>query len=93
VIKTFADKRTAELFRTGRSRRIPADVVSRALRKLEQLNAATVLRDLSVPPSNRLHALTGNRAGQHSISVNDQWRICFVFTDGDAFMVEFCDYH
>ena len=72
---------------------MPAEVVRRALRKLEQLNAATVLRDLSVPPSNRLHALTGDRAGQHSISVNDQWRICFVFTDGDAFDVEFCDYH
>jgi len=93
VIKTFADRRTADLYRTGLSRRIPADVVRRALRKLEQVNAATELIDLRVPPGNRLHALTGDRAGQHSISVKDQWRICFVFEDGDAFEVEFCDYH
>ena len=72
---------------------MPADVVRRALRKLEQLNAATVLRDLSVPPSNRLHSLTRDRAGQHSISVNDQWRICFRFVDGDAHEVEITDYH
>ena len=63
------------------------------MRKLEQLNAATALNDLTVPPSNRLHALAGDRAAQHSISVNDQWRNCFVFADGDALEVEFCDYH
>jgi proteic killer suppression protein len=67
--------------------------VRRALRKLAQLNAATALSDLRVPPSNQLHALAKDRAGQHSVSVNDQWRICFVFEDGDAFDVEICDYH
>jgi len=93
VIKTFADKRTQELYVTGKSSRFPPDIVKRALRKLEQLNAATALSDLRVPPSNRLHALGGDRKGQHSISVNDQWRICFLFEDGDAEDVEVCDYH
>lgn len=78
---------------TGKSRRFPPAVVRRALRKLEQLNAVTVLGDLRVPPSNRLHALTGDRDGQHSISVNNQWRICFSFKDGEAYNVEICDYH
>jgi proteic killer suppression protein len=93
VIRTFADKRTEELYVTGKSRRFPPDVLRRALRKLEQLNAATALRDLRFPPSNRFHALTGDRKGQYSISVNDQWRICFLFEEGDAFDVEVCDYH
>jgi proteic killer suppression protein len=93
VIKTFADKRTHELYLTGKSRVLPPDVLKRALRKLAQLNAATILSDLRVPPSNRLHALGRDREGQHSISVNDQWRICFLFEDGDAFDVEICDYH
>ncbi len=78
---------------TGKSRRLPPDVVQRALRKLDQLNAATTLQDLKCPPSNRLHALTGGRKGQHSIAINDQWRVCFVFEDGDAYEVEVCDYH
>jgi len=93
VIKTFADKRTHELYVTGKSRGFPPDVVKRALRRLAQLNAATVLSDLRVPPSNRLHALGRDRDGQHSISVNDQWRVCFLFEDGDAHDVEICDYH
>ena len=93
MIKTFADKRTHDLYVAGKSRGFPPDVVKRALRKLAQLNAATVLSDLRVPPSNRLHALGRNRDGQHSISVNDQWRVCFLFEDGDAFDVEICDYH
>jgi len=63
------------------------------MRKLDQLNAATALQDLRFPPSNRLHALVGDRKGQHSIWVNDQWRICFLFEDGDAFGVAVCDYH
>ena len=93
VIKSFSDKHTRDLYQTGRSRRFPPDVVKRALRKLTQLNAATSLSDLKVPPSNRLHGLGGDRAGQHAISVNDQWRICFRFDDGDAFDVTVCDYH
>jgi proteic killer suppression protein len=93
VIKTFADRRTQELYATGKSRRVPPDVARRASRKLEYVDLATSLDDLKVPPGNRLHALSGDRRGQHSISVNDQWRICFRFVDGDAFDVEFCDYH
>jgi proteic killer suppression protein len=93
VIKTFADRTTEELFRTGKTKRVPVDVARRALRKLEAIDAATKLADLRVPPGNRLHALRDDRAGQHSISVNDQWRICFRFEDGEAHDVEFCDYH
>jgi proteic killer suppression protein len=93
VIKTFADRTTEELFRTGKSKRVPTDVARRALRKLDAVDAATEVSDLKVPPGNRLHTLKGDRAGQHSISVNDQWRVCFRFVDGDAYDVEFCDYH
>jgi len=93
VIKSFADRRTQELYATGKGKRIPADLAKRAARKLEYVDLATRIDDLRVPPGNRLHALTGDRKGQHSISVNDQWRICFRFVDGDAYDVEFCDYH
>ena len=93
MIKTFADHATEELFRTGKSKRVPADVARRALRKLEAIDVATQLSDLRVPPGNRLHALKHDRVGQHSISVNEQWRICFRFEDGDAYDVECCDYH
>lgn len=93
MIKTFADRRTQELYVTGRSKRFPADVAQRAARKLEYVDLATRLDDLKVPPGNRLHALEGHRKGQYSISVNDQWRICFEFSDGDAYDVEICDYH
>ena len=93
VIKTFADRQTEELFRTGKAKKVPADVARRALRKLEAVDAALQVSDLKVPPGNRLHALKGDRAGQHAISVNDQWRICFRFADGDVYDVEFCDYH
>lgn len=93
MIKTFADRQTEEFFRTGKSRRVPGDVARRALRKLEAVHVASQLSDLRVPPGNRLHALKGDRAGQHAIAVNDQWRICFRFEEGDAYEVEFCDYH
>jgi toxin HigB-1 len=93
VIKSFADRRTEELFVTGRARRVPPEVVRRALRKLEAVDAATTVDDLRVPPGNRLHALSGDRRGQFAIAVNDQWRICFRFDAGDAYDVEFCDYH
>jgi proteic killer suppression protein len=93
VIRSFADRPTHELYTTGRSRRLPPEIWKRAVLKLEQLNAATGLGDLEVPPSNRLHALRHERAGQYSVSVNDQWRICFRFVDGEAFGVEICDYH
>ncbi|MFA5844312.1 MAG: type II toxin-antitoxin system RelE/ParE family toxin [Coriobacteriia bacterium] len=93
MIKTFADNRTQELYATGKSRRFPPDIARRATRKLEYVNAAICLDDLRVPPGNRLHALERDREGQHSISVNDQWRICFRFEDGDAYDVEITDYH
>lgn len=93
VIKSFRDRRTADLFMSGTAKRIAPDLARRAVRRLEYLHLASSLSDLSVPPSNRLHALKGDRKGEHSIAVNDQWRICFRFVDGDAYDVEFCDYH
>jgi proteic killer suppression protein len=93
MIKTFADKRTHELYQTGKAKRFPPDLASRAVRKLEYVDLATSLDDLKVPPGNRLHRLEGDRNGQHAISVNDQWRICFRFEDGDTYDVEICDYH
>ena len=93
MIKTFADRRTYDLFTTGRAKRVPPDLVGRAVRKLEYVHFASSLDDLKVPRGNRLHALRADRHGQHSIAVNDQWRICFRFADGDAYDVELCDYH
>lgn len=93
MIKTFADRRTRNLFLTGTAKRFPADVLSRAVRKLEYVDLATSLDDLKVPPGNRLHALKDDRKGQHAIAINDQWRVCFRFVEGDAYDVEVCDYH
>ena len=93
VIKTFANKEAQLLFVKGKSKRLPSELIKRAIRRLEYINYATSLIDLRVPPSNRLHALKGDRKGQHSISFNEQWRICFRFIDGDAYDVEITDYH
>jgi proteic killer suppression protein len=93
MIKTFANKETQRLFVRGKSKRLPSELIKRAIRRLEYVNYATSLSDLRVPPSNRLHALKGDRKGQHSISINEQWRICFHFIDGDAYDVEITDYH
>jgi proteic killer suppression protein len=93
MIKTFADKETQQLFIAGKSKRLPSDLLKRAVRRLEYIHYATNLNDLLVPPSNRLHALKGDRKGQYSISINDQWRICFRFIEGDAYDVEITDYH
>lgn len=93
VIKTFKDKHTQQLYAIGKSKRLPADLLRRARRRLEYIDLATCLDDLKVPPSNRLHALGRERAGQYSISINDQWRICFKFESGDAYDVEITDYH
>jgi toxin HigB-1 len=93
VIRTFADRHTQELYVTGRSRRFPPEIARRATLKLEYIDLATGLDDLKIPPSNRLHALERERKGQYSISINDQWRICFRFVDGDAYEVEVTDYH
>jgi proteic killer suppression protein len=93
MIKTFADKETQKLFVSGKSKRLPSDLLRRAIRRLEFIHFAYDIKDLLVPPSNRLHALKGDRKGQHSISINDQWRICFRFIEGDAYDVEITDYH
>ena len=93
MIHGFADKET-ELIWTGvRSRRLPGDMQSAALRKLRMLNQARKLDDMRVPPGNRLEALKGERSGQHSIRINDQWRICFIWKDGGAHHVQIVDYH
>lgn len=93
MIKSFADRRSRDLFLTGAAKRFPSDIARRAARKLEYVDLATSLDDLRVPPGNRLHALKDDRKGQYAIAINDQWRICFHFVDGDAFDVEVCDYH
>ncbi|MGD0792652.1 MAG: type II toxin-antitoxin system RelE/ParE family toxin [Terriglobales bacterium] len=93
MIVSFRDKETERLWQSGRSRRLPADLQRRAFKKLAILNAAVTLDNLKVPPGNQLEALRGSRAGQHSIRVNDQCRVCFVWRDGNAFEVEIVDYH
>lgn len=93
MIKSFADRETERLFNGQRTRRLPADLLRIALRKLVQVNAAATLDFLRVPPGNRLEALKGDRAGQHSIRINDQWRVCFRWRDGNAYDVEIADYH
>ena len=93
MIKSFADRDTERLFRRERVKRLGADIQGVALRKLRILDAATRLDDLRIPPANRLEKLKGDRAGQHSIRINRQWRVCFVWKDGDAHDVEIVDYH
>jgi proteic killer suppression protein len=93
VIRSFRDRETERLFRRERSRALPTDLQRVALRKLVQLDAAASLADLRVPPGNRLEALRGARGGQHSIRVNDQWRICFRWKENGADDVEVVDYH
>lgn len=93
MIRTFADDETESFFASGKSRRLPPDIHRRAAMRLQQLNAAARIEDLRLPPSNRLEALQGDRAGHHSIRINQQWRLCFRFADGDAFDVEIVDYH
>jgi proteic killer suppression protein len=93
VIRSFADKEANKIWDGIPSRRLPADIQSVARRKLRMLNNAATLEDLRIPPANRLEALKGNRKGQHSIRINDQWRVCFQWKDGDAHAVEIVDYH
>ncbi len=92
MIKSFRSKETEQLHRRERSKRFWS-IERVALRKLRQLDAAAQLSDLAAPPGNRLEALHGEREGQHSIRINDQWRICFRWKDGDAYDVEITDYH
>ena len=93
MIRSFADPETERIWSGRRSRKLPSDIQVVALRKLRLLNQARVLDDLRVPPGNRLEALKGNRAGQHSVRINDQWRICFVWSEGGPSDVEIVDYH
>ena len=93
MIKNFRSREAEKIWNGVRSKRLPQDIQQIARRKLRMLNNSRSLNDLRVPPANRLEALKGNRSGQHSIRVNDQWRICFVWVDGDAVNVEIVDYH
>ncbi|HEX4019556.1 MAG TPA: type II toxin-antitoxin system RelE/ParE family toxin [Acidobacteriaceae bacterium] len=93
MIVSFRDADTELLWQTGRSRRIPASIRRTAWKKLAILNAALELANLRIPPGNRLEALAKDRKGQHSIRVNDQYRVCFVWRDGNAYDVEVMDYH
>lgn len=93
MIKSFADADTERLWDTGKSRRIPANLRTSALKKLFILHRATQLTDLKAPPGNRLERLSGDRHGQYSIRINDQFRLCFRWSDGDAYEAEIVDYH
>ena len=96
MIASFGNRATEDLYhgrKSKASRRLPSDIVSVALRKLDMINAAQSLQDLTSPPGNRLEALHGNLSGHHSIRINDQWRICFDWTNNQAENVEITDYH
>jgi proteic killer suppression protein len=94
VIKSFADSETHAFWQTGKSAKVPPpNLRSVAKRKLDMVNAAARLTDLKIPPGNRLHALKDDRLGQHAIWINDQYRVCFTWKDGDAYDVEITDYH
>lgn len=93
MIRSFRDKETEQLFQRQTSRRFPANLLRTMWRKLAILNAAEQLEDLRIPPGNRLEKLTGDRAGQYSLRINDQWRVCFVWRNNEAYAVEITDYH
>ena len=93
MVKSFKDKETEKVFNRNYSKKLPETIQQRALRKLRMIDAAADINDLRVPPGNRLEALGGDREGQHSIRINDQWRICFTWSQGDAYDVEIVDYH
>lgn len=93
MIKSFKCKETEKVWNEEKSKKFPTDIQNRALRKLSMLDAALVVDDLKNPPGNHLEGLKGNRKGQMSIRINNQWRICFVWDDGEIFDVEIVDYH
>jgi len=93
MIKTFRDAETEKVFRRQFSRKLPPAIQQTALRKLRMLNNAVTLEDLRVPPANHLEKLFGDRAGQYSIRINNQWRLCFDWHDNNAYNVEITDYH
>jgi len=93
VIKTFNNDETQKIYQRQRSRKLPSDIQQIALRKLRMINNSITINDLRVPPANRLEKLSGHRAGQWSIRINDQWRVCFRWEGSDAYDVEIADYH
>lgn len=93
MIRTFKDEETRKIYQRQRSRKLPSDIQQVALRKLRMINNAINTNDLRVPPANRLEKLSGNREGQWSIRINDQWRVCFKWQGSDAYDVEIVDYH
>lgn len=93
MIKGFKQSWLEEFWNTGKHKRVPSQLQKRVIRKLDMLNCANELRDLSSPPSNHLHALRGDRQGQWAISVSGPWRLCFRFEDGDVFDIELVQYH
>lgn len=93
MIKTFKDHETLKIYQRQRSRKLPSDIQQAALRKLRMINNAVSINDLRVPPANRLEKLSGDREGQWSIRINDQWRVCFQWEGSDAYDVEIADYH
>ena len=93
MIRSFKCKDTEKIFKRLYSKKFPNDIQRSALKKLRMINRAQNIQDLRVPPGNRLEELKGNRKGQHSIRINDQWRICFEWHENDAFNVEIVDYH
>ena len=93
MIKTFSNEETQKIYQRQRSRKLPPDIQQVALRKLRMINNSVTINDLRVPPANRLEKLSGERAGQWSIRINDQWRVCFRWEGSDAYDVEIADYH
>ena len=93
MIRSFKCRETAAIFEREISKKLPKEIQRAALRKLRMLNRADELKDLMIPPGNRLEALTRDRKGQYSVRINDQWRVCFTWKDGDSFDVEIVDYH
>ena len=93
MIKSFKDAETEKVYQRQFSRKLPSDIQQIALRKLRMLNNAQDINDLRIPPANHLEKLSGSREGQYSIRINDQWRICFEWLEGDAYQVEIVDYH
>ena len=93
MIKSFGNRGTEKIYYREISRKLPREIQQIALRKLRMINNAKNINDLRIPPANRLEKLSGNREGQHNIRINDQWRICFIWRDGDAYDIEITDYH
>jgi len=93
MIESFKCKETEKIFSRQFSRKLPTDIQTVAFRKLRMLNRSSTIQDLRVPPANRLEALSGKRKGQHSIRINQQWRLCFTWKNGSAYEVEIVDYH